>query len=314
MITQKSQLWTFICLAVAVISLAFSPIFIRLSEHELGAYGIIFNRFWITGLLLTLGSGVKRLWDKRMISGSNQLEEVYTTKDFIYLMVGSILETACQVTWAWSLTQTTIANSNLLHNTTPIFTVLAGWLFLKKSVSRRFLMGMVLAIAGTLIIGLQDFQLGADTWIGDSAALLSAIFYALTLLVIEHLRGKFSTTTILLWNCGGCTILLLPFTLLFEKHLFPISWHGWLYIAALALLCTIIGLGALLFTLKHLSSSFVSLVMLLEPVIAAFLAWAFFAEKFNVLTGLTFITVLSGIYLSQTDSASETAQESLLDR
>ncbi len=45
--------------------------------------------------------------------------------------------------------------------------------------------------------------------------------------------------------------------------------------------------------------------MLLEPIIAAFLAWAIFAEELSFLNGLTFVLVLSGIYLAKSDKVED---------
>ncbi|NET43991.1 MAG: DMT family transporter [Okeania sp. SIO2B3] len=288
-------------LGIAVIILSFSPILTRISENELGPYATIFNRFWITSLALILGNGIKILWDKQSDRLSTNVQETYTFKDFFYLFLNTILGTACLVIWAWSLTKTTVANSNLLHNTTPIFAVLGGWLLLSQCFGSRFLIGTILALGGSFIIAFQDFHLAEDTLIGDSIALVSAIFYAGGILVAEYLRLKFKTTTILIWDsCLSC-LLLLPFALLFEDRLLPISLSGWLAVIGLGILCSLIGWGILFYSLKQFSSGFISLILLLEPIIAAFLAWAIFAEELSFLNGLTFVLVLSGIYLAKSD-------------
>ncbi|WP_293097819.1 DMT family transporter [Moorena sp. SIOASIH] len=200
-----------------------------------------------------------------------------------------------------SVKKTSVANSNLLHNTTPIFAAVGGWLLLNQSFNPRFLIGMILALGGTFIIGFHDFNLAQDTLIGDSVALLSAFFYAATLLVTEHLLVKFEANTLLLWFYSLSSLLLLPCTLLFEDRLLPASFSGWFAVISLGLFCSLIGASALVYSLKQFSSSFVSLILLLEPIIAAFLAWLIFAEELSWLNGLTFIIVLSGIYLAKSD-------------
>ncbi|NEN93992.1 MAG: EamA family transporter [Okeania sp. SIO3H1] len=107
-------------------------------------------------------------------------------------------------------------------------------------------------------------------------ALVYAIFYPGSILVVEHLRVKFKTTTILIWDsCLSC-LLLLPFALLFEDRLLPVSLSGWLAVIGLGILCGLIGWGILFYSLKQFSSGFISLILLLEPIIAAFLAWGIF--------------------------------------
>ena len=301
MSTKKSSIWGAPSLVVAIIALSFSPILTRITENDLGPYGTIFNRFWIASLALGLGKVVKLLWNKQSWRLSTTDNKAYTVQDFFYLFLLASFESACLVMWAWSLTKTSVANSNLLHNTTPIFTAVGGWLLFSQSFNRRFLIGMMLALGGTFLIGFNDFHIDRDTLIGDSVALLSALFYAATLLVTEHLRVKFDTTTILLWNFTLSSLLLLPCTLLFEDRLLPASFSGWFAVITLGIFCSVIGFSALVYSLKQFSSSFVSLILLLEPIIAAFLAWPIFAEELSLLNGLTFIIVLSGIYLAKSD-------------
>jgi drug/metabolite transporter (DMT)-like permease len=55
--------------------------------------------------------------------------------------------------------------------------------------------------------------------------------------------------------------------------------------------------------MDKLSSSFVSLFLLLEPILSALLAWAIFMEALGMTTWLGFAVVLTGIYLAQSGSA-----------
>ena len=80
--------------------------------------------------------------------------------------------------------------------------------------------------------------------------------------------------------------------------LFPVSWHGWCSIIALALVCQVVGQGLIAYSLNSLSSGVVAVMMLLDPVISTLLAWAILSEQVGVLNGLAFFTVLAGIYLT----------------
>lgn len=299
---KDSPIWTVIALAIAVLALSFAPILIRFSEHDLGPYGTVFNRFWIASLALVFGSQAVRLWDKiQNHDVPSETRENYTVQDFVYLAIGTSLDSLSFVTWTWSLAKTTVANASLLHNTTPIFAVLGGYLLLNQSFSRGFLMGTGLSLGGVILIGLEDFHISQETLFGDGSALLSAFLYACIFLVTEQLRKKFDAGTILLWYSSLSSLFLLPCVLIFEDRLFPQSLSGWAAVSGLGLFCTVIGAGALFYSLKHLSSGFVSLVMLLKSVIAAMLAWVIFAENLSWLSGLVFVFVLSGIYLANSD-------------
>jgi drug/metabolite transporter (DMT)-like permease len=285
-------------LFLAILALSFAAIFIKLSERELGPVATIFNRFWVATLILGFGNVVKTLSERHSHDSSLQKQH-YTVSDLVLLLVMSCFFSGTLITWAWSLTQTSVANSNLLHNVTPLFTTLMGWLFLRQCFEGRFLLGMVLAISGSILIGLGDLQLSSDNFTGDSLAILSAVFSAANLLTVEKLRAKFSATTILLWCSFFGTLLTFPLVLLTEDVLFPYSWAGWLAIIAQALVCQVLGQSLQAYNLKQFSSGFVAVFLLLDPVITAILAWVIFSEQLSPLNVLAFSVVLAGIYLAK---------------
>jgi len=285
-------------LFLAILALSFAAIFIKLSERELGPVATIFNRFWVATLILGFGNVVKTLSERHSHDSSLQKQH-YTVSDLVLLLVMSCFFSGTLITWAWSLIQTSVANSNLLHNVTPLFTTLMGWLFLRQCFEGRFLVGMVLAISGSILIGIGDLQLASDNFTGDSLAILSAVFSAANLLTVEKLRAKFSATTILLWCSFFGTLLTFPLLLLTEDVLFPYSWAGWLAIIAQALVCQVLGQSLQAYNLKQFSSGFVAVFLLLDPVITAILAWVIFSEQLSPLNWVAFSVVLTGIYLAK---------------
>ncbi len=291
-------------LFLAILALSFAAIFIRFSELELGPVATIFNRFWVAALILGLGNLLKTLSERHSHDSLLQKQH-YTVSDLVLLLVMSCFFSGTLIAWAWSLTQTSVANSNLLHNVTPLFTTLIGWLFLNQCFEGKFLVGMVIAISGSLLIGLGDLQVASDNFTGDSLALLSAVFSAANLLTVEKLRAKFSATTILFWcSCLGA-LLTFPIVLLKEDVLFPYSWAGWLTIIAQALICQVLGQSLQAYNLKGFSSGFVAVFLLLDPVITAILAWIIFSEQLSPLNWLAFSVVLAGIYLAKSSQGGD---------
>jgi len=287
-----------ISLFLAIFALSFAAIFIRLSERELGPVATIFNRFWVATAILGLGNLFNTLRERHSHDSPLQKQH-YTSSDLVLLLAMSVFFSSTLISWAWSLTQTTVANSNLLHNITPLFTTVIGWLFLSQSFDGRFLIGMVVAISGSILIGLGDLHIGSDNFTGDSLAILSAVFSAANLLTVEKLRAKFSATTILLWCSFVGTVLTFPIVLLTEDVLFPSSWAGWLAIIAQALVCQIVGQSLQAYNLKGFSSGFVAVFLLVDPVITAILAWIIFSEELSPLNWLAFSVVLAGIYIAK---------------
>jgi drug/metabolite transporter (DMT)-like permease len=295
---NRGNFWAIVSLSVALLAVSFAAIFIRLSEREISPNATVFNRLWIATVVFAVWNGVGAA-RRRMSEDLPEVRSNYTVRDVMLLTAVGIVSSASLGFWAWSLTQTNVANSTVLRNLTPLFTTLGGWLLLGRRFDNKFLLGMTVALVGAVAIGIDDFQTAGDNLAGDIAALLSAMFYAGNLLIAEHLRTKFPATTILMWRCFIGSLLILPLVLLAGDRVFPYSWEGWLAVIALAVICQAFGQGLLIHSLGRLSSGFVALFLLLEPVITAILAWMLFSENLSLFNWLAFGVVLAGIYLAK---------------
>ncbi len=301
---QKSTFFSLIALLVGLLAVSLAAIFIRLSERELGPASTILDRFVISGLVLWFWSNFQA---QKKQSSANKNNSTYTFREWIWLLAGGFTFAPSLVLWAWSLTQTNVANSTILHNMIPIFTALGGWMFLSLRFDRRFLIGMAIAIVGAIAIGADDIQVDLQHFTGDLAAFSSAILFGAYYLLIEQLRSKFSATTILLWTCIGGSLFTLPIALLTEDHILPFSWEGWLSIIGLAVIAQVLGHGFVTYSLKTFSSGFVALCFLLEPVITALIAWGLFSEQLTIISWLGFFIVLLGLYLAQSSPSIQKA-------
>jgi len=300
----KPGLLAYVSLVVALIAVSFAAIFIRFSETEIGADATVFNRFLIFALVFGAARAV-RAFRRSLTEAKVEPEEPPTGKQWLLLLSVGAISTTSLVLWALSLTMTTVANSVLLNNLTPIFTTLGGWLCLGQRFDRRFVLGLVIAMTGAIAIGVDDLTMGAgstgeDSFAGDVFALLSAVFLGSYFLVAEQLRGRFSATTILLWRCTLGGALLIPVVWLAEDaQFFPQTSVGWLSVVGLGLVCEGLGQRLLADSLNRISSGFIALFLLLEPLTCALLAWLIFAETLSWSKGFFFAIVLGGIYLAQ---------------
>lgn len=294
----------FVLLLIAVFLVSLDPIFTKLTENELGANATVLNRELIAGVIFLFWQGIKVLFSKPnndVLSPKDS--EPITMSTIAILLAVVIFGEMCLVTWAFSLTQTTVANSNLLHNLPSVFAVLGGWLFLGQRFDSKFLLGMSVALSGVIAIGIQDLQASPGNLVGDAWALFSAAIYAAYFLNIEKLRSQFSALTISLWYCVLSSIILLPLVLFFENQVFPTTLLGWVNVICLSILCQVIASIIFIYQLKQFSSAFVSLFMLLQPILTAILAWFVFNEPLNFLNCIAFLIVLLGIYLAQSGEA-----------
>jgi drug/metabolite transporter (DMT)-like permease len=291
---------SFVILAIAIVALAFSPIFTKLSELELSPTTIIFDRLWISSLIVSC-------WQ---LIGTFQSEQANLTKsnsnyhEKKLLFLASFSATASALLWAISFTQTSIASSTVLRSLTPLFISLGAWLILKQHFKSQFIIGMILAIIGAMVIGWDDLQVGNDYLLGDGIAILSAALHGVNILTVGYLRERGCTTErVLLWRCVTGSLIILPVLLLTNTQLLPISLLGWSTVIALAVVCQTFGQGLLVFSLQQFSSSFVGIFALLKPLVTALLAWVIFAEVVSATSAIALVLILFGIYLAQSSNS-----------
>jgi len=283
----------------SVICLSFSPISLSFIAREIGPNAAAFNRFWIAAIAFVL-LNTSLAVGKREKKIQPEQEKPHLVKKAILLIVDGILLSVGSVCWAWSLSQTSIAHSSLMHNLVPIFTVLGGWLVFGQTFDRRFLLGMLVAIAGAILLEAnQLFSWSiSQQLLGDLAALLSAVFFGIHPLIIEQLRISLNPITIMAWSSTASALFLFPVTLIVEGQLFPSSATGWLSVIALAFFGQMLGVGLWAYCLKNVSAGFGSLVALVIPALSAVEAWVIFSESLTLLTSVSFLVILLGMYLA----------------
>ncbi len=307
---NRSSLLAFFTLIFALLSVSFAPIFIRFSETELGPNGTVFNRLFI--FFLCFGFG--QFLSQQLSPSSDETSTYQDVSKQQWLLLGliGVVTISSLVLWAISLQHTTVAKSMLLNNLTPIFTTLGSWLVFGKRFDAKFLIGMSIALTGAITLGLEDLSgMGEGSFMGDTYAVLSAVFLGIYFLMVEQLRSRFSATTILLWRCGVGSVLLIPITWFSEGQLFPTTPTALLAAIGLGIISEGLGQRLLAQSMNVFSSSFVSVFLLLEPIVSAILAWMIFMESITLTTWLGFAVVLTGIYLTQSSQASisEAAQD-----
>lgn len=204
--------------------------------------------------------------------------------------------------WHVSLTLTSVANSTLLVNMAPIFVTLGAWQLFRARVTPTFLAGMALGIAGAALLAAASVRFSARHLAGDALALLAAVSYAGYILAIKELRGTLGTGTILALSGVFTCAALLPASALLGEALVPASARGWAVLALLALLCQLGGQSLITWAMRHLPASFSAVSLLLQPVVAALLAWALLAEAVGPLQAAGAAVVLLGIYVARRGS------------
>jgi drug/metabolite transporter (DMT)-like permease len=271
-------------------SIAFSPIFVRLSET-----GPTATAFWRVALAVPV------LWIAylaRAPRGSGR----YAARWPLLLAAGLAFAGDLGF-WHTSIKLTSVANSTLLANLASIFVTLAVWLFLGQRPSARFLAGLGAALAGVAMLVQSSLRFSHTGLAGDALGVVTAMFYAGYIFAVKGLRDRGETTLRLMSVTSTITaILLLPAALLSGETLLPATTQGWAILLGLALVSHALGQGLIAYALAHLPATFSSVSLLLQPVMAAVFAWLLLSEPLVPVQVLGGALVLAGIYLARRGS------------
>lgn len=268
--------------------IAFAPIFVRLSEVEPSA-----TAFWRMAFALPL------LWlwrerERRVLQTARPL-----ARDVPRLVAAGVFFAGDLAVWHWSIRFTTVANATLLANFAPIFVALGAYLLFGERFTRTFLAALALAICGAILLMGASVRLGAQSVLGDVLGIATAVFYASYILAVGRLRARLSTATVMTWSSAVTAAALLPIALLSRESLMAPSLRGWLVLVGLAVISQFVGQSLIAYALAHLPAAFSSLVLLLQPVLAAVFAWLLLGERLAPLQVAGGAAVLVAISLAR---------------
>jgi drug/metabolite transporter (DMT)-like permease len=277
-------------LFLGALGIAFAPIFVRMSQVGPSA-----TAFWRLALALP----VLFIWMQVESRRQAASRRPSSRSDYLRMVAAGLFFAGDLAIWHWSIRFTSVANATLLANFAPIFVALGSWLFFRQKVSLTFVLGMGVALAGTVFMVGQSFRLSAQHLWGDALGLVTAMFYAGYLLSVKQLRSEFSTATIMTWSGTVSCLVLLPVTLLSGEGLLPSSTAGWWVLLGLALLSHFGGQSLIAFALAKLPAAFSSVGLLVQPMAAAVFAWLILSESLNPWQALGGALALAGIFVAR---------------
>ena len=274
-------------LAAAMIAVSFGAILIRFSS-EASPLAIAAWRLSLAALILAPAALLRR----GQIRCPTRRETAWSALSGLALALHFIL-------WIASLQATTVARSVLFVSTHPLFVAAGSVLLFRERLSRRLLLGGVLALAGgALIMGLGGLDAGNATLRGDLLALGGGAAAGVYLMIGQRIRRTLPWIDYAGMSYSVGAGIVLASAAITGAPLVGFSMPTYGFLVLLALVPQLIGHTTFNWALEHLSASRVSVLILGEPVGAAILAFLFFGETITWLNGIGAAIILVGIYLS----------------
>ena len=285
----------FAALVVGAVAMGSSPIFVRLAD-----VGPFTSAFWRMALAIP----VLWFWLKAEASRA-PVPALVPARDWQLIAGIGFLFAGDLFFWHLAIVNTSIANATLLATMTPLAVVFGAWMFLNEKITPGILTGVASGVLGALLLvgASQTFQ--PENVYGDISGLITACFFGSYFLSVAYARRRMSAAQVMFYPAIVSAGFLLAAALLLEDQLLPQSLEGVAALCALALISHVGGQGLTAYALGHLPAVFSSLVMFIEVLAAASMAWAILSEQVTVWQLGGGLLILAGIYAARPNREKE---------
>lgn len=252
------------------------------------------NSFFYRMIILSIVLGVYCLINPKQRA---ELKYVCTNKRvFGMLALLGIFRGVETILWAFALVDSATFIVNILDSVIPIYVIIGSYLIYKEKTSWRAMVGIVIAIAGVIIIG------GASDGVEGGATLktivlmsFSSMLGAVYLFMSRSIRNNVGAITTMLFVFLWGIPLYGGFCVVRGSVMGPIPPVGWLLTIFSALVGTFIGQVVTMYVVKFMKPSHVSMTNLTAPVFSAVTAFLVLGESLTAWILLGGLTVIVGL-------------------
>lgn len=198
--------------------------------------------------------------------------------------------------WISSLTMTSVASSTAIVSLQVIWVV--GYdLARGAAVPARVVAGVLVAVAGAVVVSGVDLSISARALAGDGLALVGSVAVAAYAVIGGRVRQTMSTSAYTLGCYGTAALVLLVATLISGQALTGYDADQWVGLVVLAATAQLLGHSVFNHLLATVSPLVVSLALLLEIPGAALIAAAWLGQVPGPTAGIGLVLILGGMAL-----------------
>ena len=275
-----------VALILGAAAMGLSPTFVRLAD-----VGPFTSAFWRTALALP----ILWVWMRVAERGSDRAPASFTRP----ILLSGLAFAGDLFFWHLAIVHTSIANATFFATLAPLWVVIFGWLIFKQRVSRAVLAGLGFCLLGGVALVAQSISASPDHVIGDLYGVATGICFGLYFLTVRAARAQSTAARVTFEMTVVTAIVLGLVAAVFEMRFLPGSIQGWETLLSLAVISHTGGQGLLSVALGALPVVFSSLVIFLEAIIAALIAWAVLGEAVTLVQASGAALIVIGIIVAR---------------
>ncbi len=200
--------------------------------------------------------------------------KIYTRKDRWTFLVGAVCMGAHWITYFYALKLSNVAIGMLSLFTFPVITALLEPLFSKVKFDPVHIVLGIIVLVGIYILA-PDLDIKSTQLQGILFGLLSAVCYALRILILKGYVVKYNPTMLMFYQVAILSVILAPVLYVMDTSNITTQYP---YVILLGLLTTAIGHTLFVNSLKYFKASTASIIGSAQPVFGIIIAYFFLKE------------------------------------
>lgn len=311
-----SSAWLFLTLVFLIFVWSLNYVVVKIGLREVPALALASFRLVLAGivslpLLLFSRPEDGQLLKQNIESRDKGPQALWTITYLGFLNV--ILNQGC---YTVGLNYTSVSHSSVIIACAPIFILLFSWAMRLEALTRRKLIGMALAFAGAVAVGLQAGSAGAGI-LGDLLSFIAGIGFALYTVLGKRAVAVYSVLRLsLLSNIAGA-VLAVPvafwqfLALVREGRLRAIGMDGWGSVIYMGVLASAISYVLYFWLLHYMTPASLGSATYLQPIGATVLGLLLLGEPISLHVAIGGLLVIAGVYVIETHPGQQQPDEGL---
>ena len=227
----------------------------------------------------------------------------FTRDDIKYILLMVIFEPCLYFLFeSHALTYTSAGQAGMITAMMPLITAIAAAVFLKEYISKKMILGSIIALGGAVSLSLtSSTSLSApNPLLGNSLEFGAMVCAAGYTIAVRHLVKKFSVIFLTAIQSFAGMIFFLPFAV-WETSSIPLhlSISSMLPVVYMGVVVTLGGYGLYNFGLSRMEANKAAVYINLIPIFSVLLAFLVLGEKLTTLSMMAFVVILAGVFITQ---------------
>lgn len=278
---------------IATLGFSIIPILANIGfSLDLSAATLLFYRFLIAAVFFLVYCLIKK---KSIL--------IKDGKGGLYILIAGIIYAMQCLLFFSAFEFISPSIGEILYHCYPLFILVLAGVFLKESVTKQKVTGVILSVIGvsiTLYAPWNSLEIK-----GIVMVVLTALVSSVYMVFNKKFTSEMDTILLTTYLCIICSFIFLIYSLVMGEFTIIKTWNGWLSVSLLAFWSTIVGLFAFMKSITLLDVGLVSVLSLCEPIFTILLSFLILGTTLTYVQIIGTCIILLAIYVYEKKSPSE---------